>query len=128
MHILCSLISDLHCSQKFLVPSLVKKELMDALKPHFTENGLYLNNTTRRPHHLPLRFLSVILKLRGQKALEETILAPSFILANLSFNCKENINNYHTNTDSVDSFHKSISNLYKAFTPVSQEITLQKRK
>lgn len=37
-------------------------------------------------HHLPLRFLSVILKFIGQKALEETILAPSFMLANLNFN------------------------------------------
>lgn len=33
-------------------------------------------------------------KLRGQKALEDTILAPSLTLANLSFNCnKKNASN-----------------------------------
>ena len=39
-------------------------------------------------HHLPLRLRSVILKLRGQNALDDTILAPSFMLENMLFNCK----------------------------------------
>lgn len=37
-------------------------------------------------HYLPLRLRSVILKFIGQNAFEETILAPSFMLANLNFN------------------------------------------
>ena len=41
-----------------------------------------------RCHHLPLRLRSVILKLRGQNALDDTILAPSFMLENMLFNCK----------------------------------------
>ena len=47
-----------------------------------------IGNTIQR-QNLPLKFLSVILKLSGQKALDETILAPSFILAKRSFNCNE---------------------------------------
>ena len=43
-------------------------------------------------NHIPLSVLSVILKFSGQKAFDETILAPSFMLANLNFSCNINQN------------------------------------
>ncbi len=45
-----------------------------------------MRNQTKRMN-LPLRFLSVILKLSAQKLLLEKILAPSLSSAKMSFKC-----------------------------------------
>ena len=64
-----------------------------SLKRHLTRD--YFPKTQRCPtnhkkifcNNLPLRFLSVILKLRAQKLLLEKILAPSLRSAKMSFRC-----------------------------------------